>query len=74
MSGAVQAGCRAAIEVLYDLRPQLVTASDVQTLQAGRRRNLTKARQFSLRIVKWTVGFGVATVFLVAARKFFFSS
>lgn len=29
MGGAVQAGYRAAIEVLYDFRPQLLTIEDI---------------------------------------------
>jgi monoamine oxidase len=33
MDGAVQAGERAALEVLWQLRPQIVTAADLQAIK-----------------------------------------
>ena len=38
MNGAVQAGRRAAIEVLYDLRPQLMDKFDLQELRSSQTR------------------------------------
>jgi len=32
MDGAVQAGERAALEVLYKLRPETVTAADIEAI------------------------------------------
>jgi monoamine oxidase len=33
MDGAVQAGERAALEVLFELRPQIVTATDLEAIK-----------------------------------------
>jgi len=72
MSGAVQAGSRAAIEVLYDLRPQLVNASDIQSV--GRQRRLRKHSSKRRKLVKWTLGIGVCAVFVLGVRKLFATS
>lgn len=69
MSGAVQAGRRAAIEVLYDLRPQLVSVQDLsepKTLPKP-----AKKKSLVVSAIKWSVRIGIATVFVISARKLF---
>ena len=69
MSGAVQAGRRAAIEVVYDLRPQLVTMQDLA--EPTTLAKPVKKGSILKSAVKWTVRIGVATVLVFSARKLF---
>ncbi|WAQ97611.1 AOFA-like protein [Mya arenaria] len=72
MNGAVQAGSRAALEVLYDLRPQLVAASDIQVI-GGHRSGHKQGQGQSLsgKVVKWSLGLGIALAVIFTARKFY---
>lgn len=68
MNGAVQAGQRAAIEVLYDLRPQLVTAHDLSSIKCKRKQ---RKQPSSLRkkLIKLTISIGVVALVTMAVRK-----
>ena len=69
MSGAVQAGRRAALEVLYDLKPQLITVQDLTEPKT-----IPKPRMNSsvfLSAFKWTFRIGLVTVVAISARKLF---
>lgn len=68
MNGAVQAGNRAAIEVLYDLRPQLVTAQDLTGIKSPRKK-LVKKQTAGKKIIKWTFRIGALTVLMFAVKK-----
>ncbi|WAQ97542.1 LOW QUALITY PROTEIN: AOFA-like protein [Mya arenaria] len=70
MNGAVQGG--AALEVLYDLRPQLVAASDIQVI-GGHRSGHKQGQGQSLsgKVVKWSLGLGIALAVIFTARKFY---
>ncbi|ELT92234.1 hypothetical protein CAPTEDRAFT_171408 [Capitella teleta] len=76
MNGAVQSGCRAANEVLFNLRPQVVSARDMEdTAYDARRETETKMRQRRMprfRIFRWTLGLGVLCAAIVVAQKAFF--
>lgn len=67
MSGAVQAGRRAAIEVLYDLRPQLVSVQDLSEPKTIPKP--AKKKSLVVSAIKWSVRIGIATVFVISARK-----
>ena len=67
MSGAVQAGRRAAIEVLYDLRPQLVSVQDLSEPKTIPKP--AKNKSLVVSAIKWSVRIGIATVFVISARK-----
>ncbi|KAK3595095.1 hypothetical protein CHS0354_002348 [Potamilus streckersoni] len=77
MSGAVQAGKRAAVEILYDLRPQLVSRGDLASLENPFRQPQTSSgnkRPVSHAICSWTLGLGILAVIAVVAKKFFIKS
>ena len=68
MSGAVQAGKRAAVEVLYDLRPQLVTPHDLAEARPTRKPVKRRTRTRS-KIIKWTLSIGAVVVLGFTVRK-----
>ncbi|XP_053380963.1 amine oxidase [flavin-containing] A-like [Mercenaria mercenaria] len=70
MNGAVQAGNRAAIEVLYDLRPQLVSAQDLKGIKMPRKQ-LVKKETAGKKAVKWTLGISVLTVLIFTVKKIY---
>lgn len=68
MNGAVQAGNRAAIEVLYDLRPQLINVKDLAGLKHPRKKIVPKGT-VGKKIVKWTFYIGAFTILVFSVRK-----
>jgi hypothetical protein len=68
MNGAVQAGNRAAIEVLYDIRPQLISAQDLKGLKNPRKLQVQKPTT-GHRVMKWTLRIGAVTVIVFSIRK-----
>ena len=69
MSGAVQAGRRAALEVLYDLKPQLISAQDLS--EPTTIPKPPKKKSVFKSAVKWTFRIGLVTVVVISARKLF---
>ncbi|KAL3876065.1 hypothetical protein ACJMK2_033949 [Sinanodonta woodiana] len=72
MSGAVQAGKRAAIEILYDLRPHMVSSDDLASLESSFGQPQTSSRNKRLvshAILRWTMGLGILAVIAVVAKK-----
>ena len=72
MNGAVQAGNRVALEILYDLRPQLVTVSDIQSVQGPRRQKLgTKSKRVSsASVLKISLGLGIVVAAVIGVRRY----
>jgi len=72
MSGAVQAGTRAAHEVLYHLRPQSVTAQDlVDTVYGQPTTPLSPVKEGTSgrSVLRIAVGFGTVVLLAVVVRK-----
>ncbi|XP_013393627.1 amine oxidase [flavin-containing] A [Lingula anatina] len=71
MNGAVQAGTRTAIEVLYHLRPQAVATEELkQSAYCPASTWPQKKRKVKRhKILKWTLGFGVLTCLALVARR-----
>ncbi|KAL4239916.1 hypothetical protein ACF0H5_000714 [Mactra antiquata] len=68
MNGAVQAGQRAAIEVLYDIRPQLISAHDLSSIKYPRQLLKQKSSR-GKKLLKITIGIGVITLIALAVNK-----
>lgn len=82
MSGAVQAGLRAAAEILEILRPQSLTSEDYCALEGSRHatkpaQGLSKPRWLlrprkayrSVTFIRWTFGFCALAALLYCARR-----
>lgn len=68
MNGAVQAGRRTALEVLYDLRPQLVLVADLKEMR-GTRKVMIKSESKRRKVVKWAIRLGVLSVIVYGVKK-----
>ena len=68
MNGAVQAGRRAAVEVLYDLRPQLVNSHDLREHKPIPKVIKHKS-SFKRTVARWTVYIGITTIVLYSVKK-----
>lgn len=73
MNGAVQAGLRAAHEVLYHLRPQSVSHRDLAATVYGQmtpRQNSGQSSSFTGKILKMTLSIGTIAASVVILRHF----
>lgn len=68
MNGAVQAGNRAALEILYDLRPQLVSVQDIAGIKHPRKK-LVKKETSGKKVMKWTFRIGAVTLLMFTIKK-----
>lgn len=88
MNGAVQAGLRAAAEVLEKLRPEVLISEDYGALQGStlatrpaqglsKQRWLKQPRRsfIGASFLKWTIGFGIMVgIFMMAKKTKFYRS
>ncbi|KAK2156776.1 hypothetical protein LSH36_205g02007 [Paralvinella palmiformis] len=60
INGAVQSGYRAANEILYHLRPQVITASDLEDTNYIKRTRVSKSRKHGGTILHWVAVLALA--------------
>ncbi|KAI0218221.1 Amine oxidase [flavin-containing] A [Lamellibrachia satsuma] len=72
LNGAVQAGYRAANEVLYNLRPQVISARDLEGTTYTTKHAARAVRAYPSawqQLMQWTLRIGIALTALVFARR-----